>query len=49
MEYCCAGIVLYNPEPDRLKENIAAIDKQVETIILIDNNSLNGGLIVKSN
>lgn len=42
MKNCCAGIVLHNPEPERLKENMAAIENQVETIILVDNNSLMG-------
>ena len=41
MKYCCAGIVLYNPEIDRLKENITAIENQVDSIIIVDNNSLN--------
>lgn len=35
----CAGIVLYNPEISRLKENIDAIINQVEKIILVDNGS----------
>ncbi|WP_313893777.1 glycosyltransferase family 2 protein [Psychrobacillus sp.] len=39
--YCYAGIVLYNPEIDRLKENIDAIKRQVTKIILVDNNSDN--------
>ena len=36
-----AGIVLYNPEIRRLKENIDAILYQVDKVILIDNNSIN--------
>lgn len=36
-----AGIVLYNPDIQRLEKNIAAIFPQVETIILIDNHSEN--------
>ena len=36
-----AGIVLYNPDIDRLKENLSAILKQVDGIILIDNGSVN--------
>lgn len=36
-----AGIVLYNPEEERLKENIDAIITQVEGIILVDNGSSN--------
>lgn len=35
-----AGIVLYNPNLCRLKENIESIYKQVELLILIDNESL---------
>ncbi len=34
-----AGIVLYNPDPVRLKENIEAIRTQVEMIVLVDNAS----------
>ncbi|KON82896.1 hypothetical protein AF331_18795 [Rossellomorea marisflavi] len=41
MSYCCAGIVLYNPEMNRLRENIDSIKGQVDKIILIDNNSTN--------
>ena len=33
----CAGIVLYNPDPLRLKENIAAVTSQVDKIIFVDN------------
>lgn len=47
MRNYCAGIVLYNPEMDRLRENIAAIENQVDTIILIDNNSDNAELVLK--
>lgn len=36
-----ASIVLYNPEIDRLKENIMSISKQVEKILLVDNGSKN--------
>lgn len=32
-----AGIVLYNPDLDRLKDNIRAIEKQVEKIVFVDN------------
>lgn len=35
------GIVTYNPDIDRLKENIDAIYKQVKEIVIIDNNSSN--------
>lgn len=37
----CAGIVTYNPDMERLKENISAIINQVEKIIIIDNHSNN--------
>lgn len=40
-----AGIVLYNPDLIRLKENIEAIYSQVELIVLIDNDSSNINLI----
>lgn len=36
-----AGIVLYNPNIERLKDNLTAVSLQVEKIILIDNNSSN--------
>lgn len=36
-----AGIVLYNPDIKRLKENISSIINQVEEVILVDNNSQN--------
>lgn len=36
-----AGIVLYNPEPTRLMENVQAIYPQVGCVILIDNGSEN--------
>lgn len=36
-----AGIVLYNPDLNRLNENVNNIIKQVDEIILIDNNSRN--------
>ena len=36
-----AGIVLYNPETDRLQENIDAIYQQVDTVLLIENGSSN--------
>lgn len=41
MERIAAGIILFNPELTRLKENIEAIFNQVELIIMIDNNSAN--------
>ena len=34
-----AGIVLYNPDICRLKENISAIRPQVDKIVLIENGS----------
>lgn len=34
-----AGIVLYNPEVDRLKENMAAIMPQVDELLLVENGS----------
>ena len=36
-----AGIVLFNPEIERLNENIKEVSKQVDEIILVDNNSKN--------
>lgn len=36
-----AGIVLYNPDLARLKENIDAICNQVKLVVLVDNNSKN--------
>lgn len=37
----CAGIVLYNPDIDRLIENIDSINMQVKEIVLVDNASKN--------
>ncbi len=37
----CAGVVLYEPEKERLKENISAIKNDVEHIYLVDNGSKN--------
>ena len=34
------GIVLYNPDIDILKENIKSIYPQVDTLIIVDNNSI---------
>ena len=34
-----AGIVLYNPDIDRLKKNLEAIAPQVEKVFLVDNHS----------
>ena len=36
-----AGIVLYNPDVERLHENINGIINQVDALILIDNGSDN--------
>ena len=36
-----AGIVLYNPDINRMKENINAIINQVDYVILVDNGSKN--------
>lgn len=36
-----AGIVLYNPKTERLRDNIEAIRTQVECVLLIDNGSHN--------
>lgn len=41
VENIFAGIVLYNPEIPRLKENIEAVSGQVARIILVDNGSSN--------
>lgn len=40
-----AGIVLYNPDIEKLKENIRAIYKQVPQVILVDNGSSNVSMI----
>jgi len=37
----CAGIVTYNPQIDRLKENIEAVVPQVEQVLIYDNASEN--------
>ena len=37
----CAGIVLFNPEIERLKDNINHIEKQVKLLIVVDNGSKN--------
>lgn len=41
MEKILAGIVLYNPNIKRLKENVTHISKQVDKLILINNGSHN--------
>jgi len=38
---CCAGIVTYNPEIERLRIVIKQIVNQVDEIIIVDNNSQN--------
>lgn len=40
-EVICAGIVTYNPDLPRLKENIDAIYEQVSKVIIVDNGSKN--------
>ena len=37
----CAGIVLYNPDAELLRENIASIINQVECLVIYNNGSLN--------
>lgn len=41
-----AGIVLFNPDMDRLKLNIESLEKQVNDIVLIDNGSNNYEMIL---
>lgn len=41
----CCGIVTYNPDIDRLLENIEAVCSQVSEIIIYDNGSINIGEI----
>lgn len=36
---CCAGVVLYNPEPEKLRENLDSLLPQVDALVLIDNAS----------
>lgn len=43
---CGAGIVLYNPNIERLKQNIDAVTNQVELVVLVDNGSQNSGEII---
>jgi rhamnosyltransferase len=38
----CAGIVLHNPDAERLRQNIGAVQPQVDLLVLIDNAS--GGI-----
>ena len=42
-----AGIVLYNPDIDRLRKNIESIKNQVFCVLLLDNNSGNIDIIEK--
>lgn len=44
----CAGIVLYNPNIDRLMRNIKSIQDQVDHIYVVDNGSENFGDIYNS-
>jgi len=37
----CAGIILYNPDVERLSKNIEAISPQVDMLIIVDNASTN--------
>ncbi len=39
--HCIAGIVTYNPELVRLKQNIDAIENQVDCVLIVDNGSEN--------
>ena len=39
------GIILYNPDLKRLKENITAVINQVELLFIVDNGSKNINLI----
>lgn len=48
-----AGIVLYNPESERLRQNIEAILPQVDALFLVDNGSVtpievNHGLLIRN-
>lgn len=43
-----AGVVTYNPDIIRLKENINALSKQVNNILIIDNGSTNYSAICES-
>ena len=41
MKAFCAGIVTYNPDIHRLRENISSIIRQVDHIVICDNGSRN--------
>ena len=44
-----AGIVLFNPEKERLEKNIYCLKEQVEKIYIFDNSEIsNGGYVVPS-
>lgn len=45
-EIITAGIVTFNPDMDRLKENVDSISSQIEKIIIFDNGSINQKEIV---
>ncbi|BCC14773.1 TPA: glycosyltransferase [Bacillus cereus] len=45
MSGIAAGIILFNPDLDRLRENIDAIYNQVQLLVLVDNNSSNIHLV----
>lgn len=47
MSKILVGIILYNPEINRLQENIKAITSQIDNIVFIDNNSKNIDIISK--
>lgn len=42
-----AGIVTFEPDLDRLKQNLECIDAQVERTIIVDNGSLNAEAVVE--
>lgn len=41
MDNICAGIVTFNPDISRLKENVSSIYKQVQKLLICDNGSSN--------
>lgn len=47
MGYYSAGIILYNPDINRLRDNIESIQKQVDIVYCYNNNSENTYLIEK--
>lgn len=44
-ERICAGIVTYNPDIDRLRENLDAVCAQVNKVFVVDNHSENIGMV----